>query len=91
LPTTTIEADDRSVVRRDSAEVMACMSEVGISAGPINTVGEVLEDRRYERNGGRTHTPEYGPLRLLGIPIKLSDTPAAWRRSYALWRKMKKC
>jgi crotonobetainyl-CoA:carnitine CoA-transferase CaiB-like acyl-CoA transferase len=59
------------------AEVMAAMSEVGIPAGPINTVGEILEDPQMharEMVVELTH-PEYGPLRVLGIPIKLSDTP----------------
>ena len=70
---------DRVVSTMTRAEVMACMSEVGIPAGPINTVGEVLEDPQIharEMVVELTH-PEYGPLRLLGIPIKLSDTPGS--------------
>jgi crotonobetainyl-CoA:carnitine CoA-transferase CaiB-like acyl-CoA transferase len=53
------------------------MSEVGIPAGPIKTVGEILEDPHIharEMVAELTH-PQYGPLRVLGIPIKLSDTP----------------
>ena len=53
------------------------MSKVGIPAGPINTVGEILEDphiQAREMVRELTH-PEYGPLKVLGIPIKLSDTP----------------
>jgi crotonobetainyl-CoA:carnitine CoA-transferase CaiB-like acyl-CoA transferase len=59
------------------AGVIARMSEVGIPAGPINTVGEVMEDPQLAARDmvvELTH-PEYGPLRVLGIPIKLSETP----------------
>src|SRR5262249_30999551 len=55
------------------------MSEVGIPAGPINTVGEIMEDpqiKAREMVYELIH-PEYGPLRVLGIPIKLSDAPGA--------------
>ncbi len=59
------------------SDVMTGMSKVGIPAGPINTVGEILEDPQIharEMVAELTH-PEYGPLRVLGIPIKLSGTP----------------
>ncbi len=68
---------DRALSAMTRTEVMARMSDVGIPAGPINTVGEILEDPQIharEMVVALTH-PEYGPLRLLGIPIKLSDTP----------------
>jgi CoA:oxalate CoA-transferase len=61
------------------AEVIAAMSEVGIPVGPINTVGEILEDPHIharEMVVQLAHS-EYGPLKLLGIPIKLSDTPGS--------------
>ncbi len=60
-------------------EVIRRMDEAGIPAGPINTVGEILEDPQIharEMVQELTH-PEYGPIRLLGIPIKLSETPGA--------------
>jgi crotonobetainyl-CoA:carnitine CoA-transferase CaiB-like acyl-CoA transferase len=59
------------------ADVIARMSEAGIPAGPINTVGEIMEDPQIlarEMIVQLTH-PEYGPLRVLGIPVKLSETP----------------
>jgi crotonobetainyl-CoA:carnitine CoA-transferase CaiB-like acyl-CoA transferase len=68
---------ERVVSTMTRAEVEAAMSEVGIPAGPINTVGECLEDPHIharEMVVELTH-PDYGPLRVLGIPIKLSDTP----------------
>src|SRR5205085_4905163 len=68
---------DRVVSQMTRAEAIAAMSEVGIPAGPINTVGEILEDPQIHARDmvvELTH-PEYGPLRVLGIPIKLSATP----------------
>ena len=70
---------DRPLSRMSRQEVLAKMKEVDVPAGPINTVGEILEDpqiRVREMIQELTH-PEYGPIRLLGIPIKLSDTPGA--------------
>jgi len=58
-------------------EVLTRLSASEIPAGPINTVAEVLEDpqiRAREMVQELTH-PEYGAVRVLGIPVKLSDTP----------------
>ena len=68
---------ERLISKMTRAETIARMSEVGIPAGPINTVGEILEDPQIHAREmvlELTH-PEYGPFRTLGIPIKLSDTP----------------
>ena len=70
---------DRVVSTKTRHEVIAQMLEVGIPAGPINTVSEILEDPQIQAREmvvALTH-PDYGPLRLLGIPIKLSDTPGS--------------
>ena len=68
---------DRVVSQMTRAEVIAAMSEVGIPAGPINTVAEILEDPqiRARKMVEELIHPEYGPLKVLGIPIKLSETP----------------
>jgi formyl-CoA transferase/CoA:oxalate CoA-transferase len=58
-------------------QIMLKLAEAEIPAGPILTVGEVLETphlRAREMIQELTH-PEYGPIRVLGIPVKLSDTP----------------
>jgi len=70
---------DQVVPKWTRAEVIRRMTEVGIPSGPINTVGEILEDpqiKAREMVYELIH-PEYGPLRVLGIPIKLSETPGA--------------
>jgi crotonobetainyl-CoA:carnitine CoA-transferase CaiB-like acyl-CoA transferase len=68
---------ERVVSKMTRAEVMTAMSEVGIPAGPINTVAEILEDPQIHARHMVEELihPDYGPLRVLGIPIKLSETP----------------
>jgi crotonobetainyl-CoA:carnitine CoA-transferase CaiB-like acyl-CoA transferase len=59
------------------SEVLGKMSNAGIPAGPVNTVAEIMEDPQMDAREmikDLTH-PEYGPIRVLGLPIKLSDTP----------------
>jgi crotonobetainyl-CoA:carnitine CoA-transferase CaiB-like acyl-CoA transferase len=59
------------------AEVMRLLGERGIAVGPVNTVAEALEHPQIlarEMVAELTH-PDYGPLKYLGIPVRLSDTP----------------
>lgn len=70
---------DNAISRLTRAEVMQRLGEFGIAVGPVNTVAEALEDPHIharEMVAELTH-PEYGPLKYLGIPIKLSDTPGS--------------
>jgi crotonobetainyl-CoA:carnitine CoA-transferase CaiB-like acyl-CoA transferase len=70
---------DKAISRLTRAEVMQRLGEFGIAVGPVNTVAEALEDPHLharEMVAELTH-PEYGPLKYLGIPIKLSDTPGS--------------
>jgi len=59
------------------AELMRLLSQEGIAVGPVNTVAEALEHPQILARDmvmELTH-PEYGPLKQLGIPVRLSDTP----------------
>ena len=58
-------------------EAIARMSEAEIPVGPVNTVAEILQDpHMHAREMIRELThPEYGPIKQLGLPIKMSDTP----------------
>ena len=67
-------AEMKKITRAEAFELLA---KFELPVGPINTVGEVLEDPHIharEMVQELTH-PEYGALRYVGIPIKLSDTP----------------
>jgi crotonobetainyl-CoA:carnitine CoA-transferase CaiB-like acyl-CoA transferase len=59
------------------ADVISLLGAGGIAVGPVNTVAEALEHPQIlarEMVAELTH-PDYGPLRYLGIPVRLSDTP----------------
>ncbi len=69
-----LDGELRKLTRAEASELLA---KYELPVGPINTVAEVLEDPHVharEMVKELTH-PEYGPLRYLGIPVKLSDTP----------------
>lgn len=57
------------------------LEEVGIPAGPINTVPEALEDPQTRARDmvQEVTSPTLGSLRALGPPVKLSATPASIR------------
>ena len=68
---------DRALAEFTRSEVLKKMATAAIPAGPVNTVAEVLEDPQIDAREmiqQLTH-PEYGPIRVLGLPVKLSDTP----------------
>ncbi len=67
-------AEMKKITRAEAFELLA---KYELPVGPINTVAEVLEDPHVharEMVQELTH-PEYGPLRYVGIPVKMSDTP----------------
>jgi crotonobetainyl-CoA:carnitine CoA-transferase CaiB-like acyl-CoA transferase len=70
---------DRVIGSWTRTQVIERMDNVGIPAGPINTVAEIMEDPQMKAREmiHQLIHPEYGPLRVLGIPIKLSDTPGS--------------
>jgi formyl-CoA transferase/CoA:oxalate CoA-transferase len=70
---------DRAVAPLSRGELLQRMAAVGIPAGPINTVAEILEDPQIHAREMivKLMHPEYGPLRVLGIPVKMSDTPGS--------------
>jgi len=68
---------DRTLGEFTRSDVLRKMAKAAIPAGPVNTVAEVLEDPQMDAREMIKHLthPEYGPIRVLGLPVKLSDTP----------------
>lgn len=53
----------------------------GVPAAPVNTVGRMIEDRQVQARQmivKQTH-PKAGELHLVGVPVKLSETPGGIR------------
>jgi crotonobetainyl-CoA:carnitine CoA-transferase CaiB-like acyl-CoA transferase len=68
---------DKALSGRSRGEVQRLLGGHGIAVGPVNSVADILEDpqtRAREMIGELAHA-EYGPLKVLGIPVKLSHTP----------------
>jgi crotonobetainyl-CoA:carnitine CoA-transferase CaiB-like acyl-CoA transferase len=67
----------QATVSRTSAELLAALEQVGIPAGPILDVGGMLEDPQAQARAMVIDTdhPVFGPLRTIGNPVKLSETP----------------
>ena len=58
-------------------QAIAEMSQAKIPVGPVNTLADVLNDPQIqvrEMIRELTH-PVYGPIKQLGIPVKMSQTP----------------
>jgi crotonobetainyl-CoA:carnitine CoA-transferase CaiB-like acyl-CoA transferase len=68
---------DRTLGEFTRSEILRKMAKATIPAGPVNTVAEILEDPQIDAREMiklLTH-PQYGPIRVLGLPVKLSETP----------------
>ena len=71
-----------SVFRTNDAEYwLGRLREAGIPCGPINNIAEMLEDPHAVARGMVVEIdhPVVGPTKVLGNPVKLSDTPATIR------------
>ena len=68
---------------RGADEWLALLSEAGIPCGRINSVAQALSDpHTAAREMVRTVShPTAGEVRMLGVPIRFSDTPASVRRA----------
>jgi len=69
-------------LRRTRSEWLDVLNEAGIPAGPVKNLHEVLNDEQLLTRE-MVHVLQHssaGPVRVLGVPVKLSATPGAVRR-----------
>jgi len=70
---------ERTTVTATRAHWLARLDEAGVPAGPINDYSEALSDPHTLARDmvvDLVH-PTAGPIKALGVPVKLSDTPGA--------------
>lgn len=73
---------ERTLAERDTDDWISAFLDAGVPAGPINDYQQVTEDphtKAREMVVDVDH-PVEGVIKMLGIPIKLSDTPGQVRR-----------
>lgn len=69
---------------RTMAEWVDGLEAIGVPCGPVNDIAQVFADPQVQARGlhqtipGHPLTPE--PVPTIAYPLKLSDTPAAYRR-----------
>jgi len=73
---------ERRLAARPAADWLALLREAGIPCGPIYEVPEMLADPHMAARGFVVEQPHptAGTLRTLASPLRLSDTPATYRR-----------
>lgn len=82
------EACDAAVNRltrlKSRDEWAAILDPIGVPVGPINTIPEAFAEPQAEARGARVRQPHSlsgsGAVDTIGNPIKLSQTPVAYRR-----------
>jgi CoA:oxalate CoA-transferase len=67
---------------RSKAEVVNTLAEGGVPAAPVNNVAEMVEDPQIQAREMfvQLEHPLYGPVKITGTPLKLSETPGRVER-----------
>jgi crotonobetainyl-CoA:carnitine CoA-transferase CaiB-like acyl-CoA transferase len=67
--------------RKPMVEWIEFLNKEGVPCGPINNIAQALEDPqiRHQKMVLTVDQPT-GPMRILGFPVKLSETPAALQK-----------
>lgn len=62
---------------RSKAEVINLLTPAGIPAAPVNNVAEMVQDPQIQAREMfvELNHPAYGPVKITGTPLKLSETP----------------
>ena len=81
-----IAETERTTAKETRAHWLARLDHAGVPAGPINTYPEALADPHALARDMVVDLdhPGAGPIKALGVPVKLSDTPGAVDRAAPL-------
>ena len=78
----TYQADTAAIIQgwtsqRCKAEVVSTLAEGGVPAAPVNNVAEMVADPQVQAREMLVELehPIYGPVKITGTPLKLSETP----------------
>jgi crotonobetainyl-CoA:carnitine CoA-transferase CaiB-like acyl-CoA transferase len=68
--------------QRTKAVVVSTLAEGGVPAAPVNNVAEMVADPQVQARQMfvEIEHPIYGPVKITGTPLKLSETPARVER-----------
>ena len=77
-----VETLQRTFEARESAHWLEALEREGVPAGPINDMAQVYADPQVIARDMVVELdhPAAGRIRNIGIPVKLSETPASVRR-----------
>lgn len=64
-------------MQKTTQEWITVLQQYGVPCGKIQSVGEICEDPQVKARDMVVDIqhPKAGPIRVTGVPIKLSDTP----------------
>ena len=78
----TYQAETAAIIEgwtstRTKAEVVRTLAEGGVPAAPVNNVAEMVADPQVQAREMfvEVEHPVYGPVKITGTPLKLSETP----------------
>ncbi len=73
----------QTTVQRSTRDWVAALEAAGVPCGPINRIDEVFADPQVQARGMRIELPHpaAGTVPLVANPIRLSDTPVAYRQA----------
>ena len=76
---------DETISHRQKAELLAAMEAAGVPGGPVHTLDEVFSSEQVKARDMVVQMPYDlsgdGEVRLIGNPIKMSETPVSYRHA----------